>query len=92
MSVEQKHPEDFFGTDPENPEWTEEDFARARPGHELPSEILRAFPRTPRGPQRAPTKQLVSIRLSAEVLAAFRATGRGWQGRIDAALKAHLGL
>ena len=33
------------------------------------------------------TKERISIRLSADVLAAFRATGAGWQTRLDAALK-----
>lgn len=41
-----------------------------------------------RGVQRAPTKQQVTLRLDPEVLAKFRATGRGWQARINAALKA----
>ena len=40
-----------------------------------------------RGPQKSPTKQLVSLRLSKEVLDYFRATGPGWQARIDEALK-----
>jgi uncharacterized protein (DUF4415 family) len=40
-----------------------------------------------RGPQKSPTKQLVSIRLSKEVLDHFRATGPGWQNRIDETLK-----
>lgn len=40
-----------------------------------------------RGPQKSPTKELISIRLSRDVLAGFRAGGTGWQGRIDAALK-----
>ena len=40
-----------------------------------------------RGPQKAPTKEQVAIRLSPEVLAYFRATGQGWQTRMDAALK-----
>jgi uncharacterized protein (DUF4415 family) len=40
-----------------------------------------------RGKQVAPTKQLVSLRLSADVLAHFRATGPGWQTRIDEMLK-----
>jgi uncharacterized protein (DUF4415 family) len=43
-----------------------------------------------RGPQKAPTKELISIRLSREVLASFRAGGPGWQGRIDDALKRSL--
>lgn len=40
-----------------------------------------------RGPQKAPTKQSTTIRLSPEVMAAFKATGAGWQTRIDDALK-----
>ncbi len=40
-----------------------------------------------RGPQLAPTKQLVSVRYSPEVLEFFRATGAGWQSRMDEALK-----
>jgi uncharacterized protein (DUF4415 family) len=40
-----------------------------------------------RGKQVAPTKKLVSLRLSADVLEHFRATGPGWQTRIDEILK-----
>jgi len=42
--------------------------------------------RSKRGPQKAPTKKLVSLRLSPEVIDHFKATGRGWQTRIDGAL------
>ena len=73
--------------DDENPEWTDDDFARARPAEAaLSAETLGAFkPR--RGPQRAPTKQLVSLRLSRDVLERFKATGPGWQTRIDQSLR-----
>lgn len=40
-----------------------------------------------RGPQKSPTKKQVSLRLSPEVLAHFKATGKGWQTRIDETLK-----
>jgi hypothetical protein len=40
-----------------------------------------------RGPQRTPTKKLVSLRLDPDVVTAYRNTGRGWQGRINAVLK-----
>lgn len=40
-----------------------------------------------RGPQRAATKQLVSVRYSPEVLSYFKASGAGWQTRMDEALK-----
>jgi uncharacterized protein (DUF4415 family) len=39
-----------------------------------------------RGPQKAPTKKLVSLRLSSEVIEHFKAGGPGWQTRIDGAL------
>jgi len=70
----------------ENPEWTREDFAKARPASELPAHIRAAFPKT-RGPQKAPTKIPVSIRLSPEVLQHFKSGGPGWQGRIDEVLQ-----
>ena len=40
-----------------------------------------------RGKQKAPAKQRITLRLSPEVLAHFRATGKGWQTRMDAALR-----
>lgn len=78
--------------DEDNPEWTKADFTRARPAHELlPPEILAAFPNTWRGPQKAPTKVAVSIRLSEDVVRHFKAGGRGWQSRIDDTLKKAIG-
>ncbi len=57
--------------DEDNPEWSETDFVRARPAHEILSpETLAVFPKT-RGPQTAATKVPVSIRLSADVLDNF---------------------
>ena len=40
-----------------------------------------------RGAQKAPTKVSTTIRLSPDVLAAFKSEGNGWQTRIDTALK-----
>jgi uncharacterized protein (DUF4415 family) len=36
-----------------------------------------------RGPQKAPRKKLVSLRLSPEVIEHFKGGGSGWQTRID---------
>ena len=38
-------------------------------------------------PLAAVTKERITIRLSPEVVQAFRASGEGWQTRVDAALK-----
>jgi uncharacterized protein (DUF4415 family) len=43
--------------------------------------------RRARGPNRRPTKEQVAVRYSPEVLAYFRATGAGWQTRMDEALR-----
>lgn len=43
-----------------------------------------------RGPQQVPTKRAVSIRLSPEVLDYFKATGKGWQTRLDEVLKGYV--
>ena len=74
----------------DNPEWTEEDFARARPADEVHGPEFAALLVRPRGrPPKATgeKKEAVSIRLSPDVLAHFRATGDGWQTRIDEALR-----
>jgi uncharacterized protein (DUF4415 family) len=35
-----------------------------------------------RGPQKAPTKEIITIRLDLETLNKWRATGKGWQTRM----------
>ena len=85
-----KHPNPEL-IDDENPEWTDEKFARARPASEVLPELFGAqVAKTmlkPRGKQVAPTKRAVTVRYSPDVLDAFKATGAGWQTRMDAALK-----
>jgi uncharacterized protein (DUF4415 family)/uncharacterized DUF497 family protein len=72
--------------DADNPEWTRADFARAKaPGDVLPTDVLSKFGKH-RGPQKAPKKVPVSIRLSPIVVTHFRNQGPGWQARIDAVL------
>ena len=41
-------------------------------------------------PKSASAKQLVSVRYSPEVLAYFKSTGEGWQGRMDSVLRAYV--
>jgi uncharacterized protein (DUF4415 family) len=70
----------------DNPELTKEDFAKARPFAEaLPD--LAASIRRGRGPNKAQTKQLVSLRLSVKVIEVYKAKGPGWQSRIDQDLR-----
>jgi uncharacterized protein (DUF4415 family) len=65
-----------------------EDFKHFRPMAEGISPSLAAkLGIRPRGPQKAPTKERTTIRLSHDVLQRFRSSGPGWQTRIDAALR-----
>ena len=43
-----------------------------------------------RGPQKTPRKTATAIRLSPEVMEFFKASGRGWQTRIDEALREYV--
>jgi|SoiMethySBSTD1v2_1073268.scaffolds.fasta_scaffold118225_4 uncharacterized protein (DUF4415 family) len=76
--------------DAENPEWTPEEVQKARPLMEvLPKETAQAVRRYrgQRGPQKSPTKELISLRVDRDVVAAYRATGPGWQTRAGEALR-----
>ena len=67
-------------------ELTAADMRRFRPATEiLPKALLTKL--NVRGPQKAPTKERITIRLSPEVVQRFRDTGEGWQTRVDTALK-----
>jgi uncharacterized protein (DUF4415 family) len=82
---------DPYLIDDENPELTDERIANLRPASEvLPPELYaRLVARQPgqRGPQKAPTKVPVTLRLDRDVVEAFKADGAGWQTRINSALK-----
>jgi uncharacterized protein (DUF4415 family) len=68
-------------------ELTAADMRRFKPAHEvLPPELQKALGMRVRGAQKKPVKVSTTIRLSAHVMEAFKATGKGWQTRLDAAL------
>lgn len=78
--------------DDENPAWTSKDVREARPFLEaLPrktAEAVRRY-RGQRGPQKLPTKELISLRVDRDVVAMYRSTGPGWQTRANDALRAY---
>ena len=71
-----------IAADPDTWELSKKDFKKMRPASEVHPEIVEAYRRS-RGKQRAPTKIATSIRLSANVLDAYKKSGPGWQSRID---------
>ena len=80
--------------DPDTFELDDDFFARARPASEvlyelfspeIAAEMLR--PKKTGRPRTENHKIFTGIRLDAEVLNSFKASGKGWQTRINAALK-----
>lgn len=73
----------------DNPGWTDANFAAAVPFAQLPQNLQQKLAASRRrGPQKSPTKVRTALRLSPDVIAHFKAGGRGWQTRIDDALRA----
>jgi uncharacterized protein (DUF4415 family) len=76
----------------DNPEWTAEDFARARPASEvLPPEAAAALMKRGRGRPAGSDKERVTLRIDRDTLDRFRAAGPGWQTRINEALRKYAG-
>ncbi|MBV8745643.1 MAG: BrnA antitoxin family protein [Xanthobacteraceae bacterium] len=68
----------------DNPEWTKDDFAKAMPIKGGLQEVAKSL----RGrPKLAHPKEAIKLRLDADVLAAYRKTGAGWQTQINADLR-----
>ena len=82
--------------DDDNPEWTEEDFARAQRGEEIPAHIRAAFGQGKRGRPvgsiKPNAKKSLTLRLDPDVIDHFRSGGPGWQSRINETLRKAIGL
>lgn len=73
-----------IASDDDNPRTTEADWSNSFVSHshqELRQNIAR------RGLQKAPTKVSTTVRFDADVLAAFKSMGKGWQTQMNKALK-----
>jgi uncharacterized protein (DUF4415 family) len=81
---------DPFLVDDDSPEWTAEDFARARPVHEADPGILKAMAEARRRRGRPPLdapKVRMGFRLAQDVAAGIRASGRGFNARVEKVLR-----
>ena len=78
-----------IAADPDNPEWTDSDFARALPAREFfsPAVYAQLCAMRQRGPKDKPLKVPTTIRFDADVLAALKAGGKGWQTRVNEAMR-----
>lgn len=71
----------------DSPELTDEEIAGLRPMKEALPDLYAAIQDEirKRGPVR--TKEAISIRLDMDIVAKLRATGPGWQSRVNDALR-----
>ena len=77
---------DPFMIDDENPEWTAEASAEARPFAEVFPAQFAAWKKRGRPPVEAP-KVHIGFRLAADVVEGIRATGRGYNARVEKVLR-----
>lgn len=70
----------------DNPAWTDEDFARAKPFAEVFPEQHAEWKKRGRPAVPAP-KVHIGFRLGADLVEAIRATGRGYNARVEKALR-----
>lgn len=91
--MSKKHPTEeqiqrMIASNPDAPEATDEQLAQARPFTEAFPALADAMRRNMGGRPRAKNpKVAVSLRLDPDVLERFKATGPGWQSRMNAALR-----
>lgn len=83
----------MIASDPDNPELTAEQLAEMRPFRDVFPELAEQIEKKLAGrPKLENPKQAISIRLDAEVIERFKASGDGWQSRMNEALRKAVGL
>lgn len=76
--------------DQDNPPTSDDDWRGAVVSRSAKELNAKLSARRSRGKQKAPTKMATSLRLSPTVVGYFKASGRGWQSRINAVLEAYV--
>lgn len=82
----------MIASDPENPEMTEAELRELRPFREVFPDLAASIDRKLGRPKADNPKKAISLRLDAEVIERFKATGDGWQSRMNEALRKAVGL
>ena len=77
----------MIANDPDAPEASDEQLAQAKPFAEVFPELMESISRGRGRPTVETPRQQVSLRLEPDVIAKFKATGKGWQSRINDVLK-----
>lgn len=90
MAKDKLNPMDYPDTpidDPDNPELTDADFEKARPFSEVFPEQHKSLVRQGGRPRVASPKVHIGFRLSQDVIDGIRASGEGYNARVEAVLR-----
>jgi uncharacterized protein (DUF4415 family) len=71
----------------DNPEWTEADFARAVPFADMFPEQAKSLKNQGGRPKLVRPKAHIGFRLAADVVEGIKATGRGYNARVEQVLR-----
>jgi uncharacterized protein (DUF4415 family) len=76
-----------IAADPDDSDVTDEELTQARPFKDVFPDLYKKIEPARGRPKLEKPKQVVSIRLDQDVIAKYKATGKGWQARINDVLK-----
>lgn len=82
----------MIASDPDNPELTDQQLKQGKSFAEAFPDLAESIKRSRGRPSVDNPKQQVSLRLSPDVLSKLKATGKGWQSRVDDILRKAVGL
>ncbi len=85
----------MIASDPDNPELTDEQVANLKPLREVLPDLAASIDKelAKRGrPKAEQTKLPVTLRLDPDVVDRYKATGKGWQSRMNDDLRKAIGL
>lgn len=77
----------LIAADPDDSDITDEEMVQAKPFAEALPELMESIRRARGRPKIEKPLQQISLRLDPDVIAKFKATGKGWQARINDALR-----
>jgi uncharacterized protein (DUF4415 family) len=82
----------MIASDPDAPEATDEQLAQARPFAEAFPDLMESIKRSRGRPAVDSPREQISIRLDPDIIKHYKATGKGWQSRMNDDLRKVAGL
>jgi uncharacterized protein (DUF4415 family) len=82
----------MIASDPDAPEATDDQLSQAKPFAEAFPDLMEGIKRSRGRPAVGSPRQQISIRLDPDLINHYKATGKGWQSRMNDDLRKAAGL